>query len=318
MSVQVLASGLLSTLQDAGREGYRALGVSVGGAADRAAYRLGQWLVGHRAPLPAALEITLRGPILRFEVDACIALTGAPIEAELDGQPAPLNRPFALSSGSTLRLGRVRSGCRSYLAVAGGWAVDPVLGSASTDLRAGFGGHLGRALHSGDRLLISDHPAAPPPRITPAWHLLPSWTPRDGECSALRWLSDAPADWLQLMHRARWKLSAESNRQGLRLLGAALPALPHDGISAPVLPGDVQLPPSGEPLLLGVDAQTVGGYALAGSVIDADLDRLAQLPPNAPLRLLPVSRREALRLARAREAELARAELAIAARISRS
>lgn len=311
----VLKPGLLSTIQDAGREGWRALGVGAAGAADRSAYLLGQYLLGESTPWPAALELSLGGPQLLFDAPARIVLTGAPIDARCDGQPLPWGCVIDLPARSTLTCGRMPAGCRSYLGIAGGWQLDPLLGSRSTDLRAGFGGLDGRALKSGDRLPYRpiDTDIARP-RIHPR-SLSARWCPQREEETELRFLPEpGHPPQTSALQAGHWQIGADSNRHGLRLLGTALQTA-HGGqaISAPVLPGAIQLPPSGQPIILGVDAQTVGGYPILGWIIAADLDRLAQLAPGAGLHLHAVDRRAAEVASRRRQTALARCRIAIEA-----
>lgn len=278
--VQVLVPGLLTTVQDLGRDGWRHLGVARAGALDPDAARLGNRLVGNDADA-AVLELTLHGPTLRFDAPIRIALTGRSVAARFDGAALPMGRPLDLPAG-TLTLGAVRDGARAWLAIGGGFAMPRVLGSCSTDLRGGFGGHEGRALRAGDTLALgaAASPAIDAPRV-PGWWADPDFDQhRD---APVRYLPSAdPA--AAALARQSWQVSAASNRQGLRLRGAALTGERAGGLSEPVAPGTLQLPPDGQPIVLLADAQTVGGYPRLGHVIAADLPRLAQLPPHATLR----------------------------------
>ena len=151
MSLDIIRSGLLATVQDLGRPGYQYAGIPVGGALDAPALRLANLLIGN-APGEAGLEITLAGPTLRFARPHLLALTGADLSATLDGQLLPLGRPVAVRVGTTLAFGAARAGCRAYLALAGGLDLPPVLGSRATLVRANLGGLHGRALRAGDQL----------------------------------------------------------------------------------------------------------------------------------------------------------------------
>ncbi|MBS7458739.1 biotin-dependent carboxyltransferase family protein [Coralloluteibacterium stylophorae] len=312
MSVEVLAAGPLTTVQDAGRRGLRHLGIGRSGALDHWALRVGNLLVGNREDAPA-LEITLHGPTLRFHAPARIALCGADTGARLDGARVPGWRPCDVPAGSTLRIGACRDGARALLALAGGIDVPAALGSASTDLRGGFGGLDGRALRRGDRLAVGrcDAVANGSAAVAPWWidpqadadpraaiRLLPGADAADGLCAA------------------RWRVAAASNRQGLRLEGAALaPDAQHARISQPVLPGTVQLPPDGRPIVLLADAQTHGGYPVVGHVATAELSRLARLRPGDALRFAWCSVDEARALACVQRQRLARIAMAIEARL---
>lgn len=315
MSIEVLAPGLSTTVQDRGRPGWGALGVGVGGAADAYSLAVANLLVGN-PPGTAALEISLAGPQLRFAKGARVALTGAEIEANCGGRPLPGWRGIDLPADAQLSLGGCRRGARAYLAVRGGIAVAEVLGSRSTDLRGGFGGLEGRALRAGDLLPLGATSGSDPEilRIDPRWV-----NPRpDLDLAAppvLRFLAgnDALAEPAALT-RADWQVATSSNRQGLRLGGPALRAASAaERISEPVLPGTIQLPPDGQPILLGVDAQTVGGYPRIGHLIRADWPRLAQLRPGDRLRLQPVDSAAAQLAWRAQQARLARIAIALGA-----
>jgi antagonist of KipI len=322
MSAEFLAPGLLTSVQDGGRHGSRALGVRLGGAADTYSLRIANLLVGND-PGAAALEITLNGPTLRLQRAATIALCGATIDAHADGIALPGWRPIALPAGCTLTFGTCRRGARAYLAFDGGIDVPVVLGSRSTDLRGGFGGHEGRCLRAGDLLALgaSTVPvtATAAPRIASWW--IDAGSDLDfADSIAVRVLpgSDAmqPVD---ALHMQDYAIDAASDRQGLRLRGTALQlADAHERISEPVVPGTVQLPPDGQPIVLLADAQTVGGYPRIGHVIAADLPRLAQRRAGQHLRFIPIDQAEAQRANAAQQTRLARIAVAILDRQRRS
>ena len=325
MSLEILGGGLQTTVQDLGRFGYRHLGVGAAGALDAYSARVGNLLVGNPEN-SATLEIALQGPRLRFQQAARIAITGADIDAQADGIAIPGWRPIDLPAGCELLLGPCRRGARAYLAIAGSLQVPPVLGSASTDLRAGFGGVDGRCLTAGDVLVLGSaspvgaasaaiSPPSAKPTIAPWWlnpepdldfnhqtpiHLLPG---RD---------TIAPAS---ALFSNPYRVSPQSNRQGLRLLGAPLTlADDRERLSEPVAPGTVQLPPDGLPIVLLAEAQTIGGYPRIGHVIAADLPRLAQLRPGDTLRFETIDAPGAQALACAQRQRLTRMALAIGQR----
>ena len=316
MSIEVISPGLLTTVQDAGRFGHRALGVGVSGALDGYSREVANRLVGNPGNA-AILEITLQGPTLRF-LRAARSLCGAPIDARASDREIPGWRPIDLPAGTELQLGSCRNGCRATLAVAGGIDVPLVLGSRSTDLRGGFGGIEGRALRAGDRLPLAAPGVATSLAIPSLWidpapdlefpgeatlRLLPG---RDAVAGGDAWLSE------------RYVVSAASNRQGLRLQGPPLRVEDTDErISEPVAPGTVQLPPDGQPIVLLADAQTVGGYPRIGHVVTADLPRLAQLRPGDRLRFEAVDPAAARQLACQQRQRLARIALAIEQRLTR-
>jgi biotin-dependent carboxylase-like uncharacterized protein len=321
MQVEVLAPGLLTTVQDRGRHAHRALGIGSAGAVDAFSARIANLLLGN--PEDAALlEITLSGPRLRFESAIEIAICGGDIDARCNGTVIPGWRPVMLPAAAELRLGAVRRGCRSYLAVSGGWQVPCVLGSRSTDVRAGFGGVEGRALCAGDRLQAGPggdgqaHDTRVDALQIARWWVDPRPDLDFNRTAVLHVLpgidDSAPPG---ALFRSAWTIDPASNRQGIRLRGPAL-ALADDRqrLSEPVLPGTLQLPAGGQPILLLAEAQTIGGYARIGHVAGADLPRAAQLRPGEPLHFRPIEPDEAWRMHCAQRQRLARMAQSIAMR----
>jgi antagonist of KipI len=304
--LQVLSPGPLTTVQDLGRIGWRHLGVAQSGALDPSAVILANRLVGN-APDEAVLELTLQGPSLQFDQPVRLAICGARVLARFESAAGErcvieAGRPVILPAG-VLRIGALRDGARAWLAFAGGIDVPDVLGSRSTDLRGGFGGHEGRALRDGDALhLRTSHAIACVRPQSPKWWIDPHFDERG---LPIRYVPSPQAGGALLDGRA-WKASNRSNRQGLRLEGGKLGADRPEEISAPVAPGTVQLPPDGQPIVLLADAQTVGGYPRLGHVIAADLPRLAQLRPGDSLRFQACDLQTATRLACAARARVAR------------
>ncbi|MFJ8578904.1 biotin-dependent carboxyltransferase family protein [Micromonospora sp. NPDC093277] len=271
--IEVLRAGALTTVQDQGRPGHAHLGVPRSGALDPAALRLANRLVGN-PETAAGLEITLTGCTLRFGRAATVALIGAEVDVRVDRRPGDLGRPLSLLAGALLRIGPARAGLRTWLAVGGGIAVEPVLGSRATDTLSGLGPP---PVRDGDRLPLGepDGPPAPvdvtpgpplPDRLRLAVHPGPR---RD-------WFAPAALD---LLLGTPYTISPASNRVGARLVGAALPRavageLPSEGL---VL-GAVQVPPDGQPLIFLADHPTTGGYPVIG-VVD-DVTPLAQARPG--------------------------------------
>lgn len=303
MSVTVLKPGLLSSLQDGGRPGQAALGVGRAGAMDWPAWRLANALVGNAGDA-AALEFTLTGPSLRFEQAAVIALTGAPIDARVGEQSLPGWTCCALPAGSVLRLGGMRQGCRGYLAVRGGFALPAVLGSRSTDLHARIGPLEGRALRADDRLAVGDGAAWPWLRTLEAprplrWSLDPQpWFDfGDAPLALLRGhhferLDDASQ---HALFEGAFAISKDSNRTASRLDGRRLALrAPLELISEATVPGTVQLPPSGQPIVLQAEAPVTGGYPRIGQLAAVDLARLAQRRPGDAVCFRESTLREAL------------------------
>lgn len=314
--IDVLGSGLQTTVQDLGRFRHRHLGVGTAGALDAVSLRVANLLVGN-AEGAAALEITLQGPRLRMHGAARIAITGADIDAHVDGVALPGWRPIDLPAGCELAFGPCRRGARAYLAIAGGVAVESILDSASTDLRAGFGGFDGRALATGDVLAIgaTSLPDIDAPAI-PKWWIDPHPDLDLAHARPIRMLPGhdhvVPSD--ALVAQA-WRVTAHSNRQGLRMQGEPLRlADARDRLSEPVAPGTVQLPPDGQPIVLLGEAQTIGGYPRIGHVIAADLPRLAQRRPGEFVQFEWVDAAAAHAAACAQRHRLTRIGLAIAQR----
>ena len=281
--IEVLAPGALTTVQDLGRFGFGRLGVSPGGAADTLALRLGNLLAGNAAE-EAALEVTLLGPRLRFDSPARVVVAGADLAPRLDGRPVAMHEALAIAAGGVLSFGGGTGGPRAYVAVAGGLDVEPVLGSASTDLRGGFGGVEGRALVAGDRLAVGSRHGRPRRLGENARQMLLA------RRTTLRVMPGAhterfSADALERLGAEAWVMRADSDRMGVRLAGPQLELRePFEMLSEGVGPGAVQVPAGGMPIVLGVDHPATGGYPQIAHVIAADLPSLAQLRPGAAMR----------------------------------
>ena len=269
-AVEVLHPGPFATVQDLGRPGLAALGVPGSGAFDRAALRAANALVGN-PPGAAAVEVTFGGFAFRCAVAATVALTGAACPG-LDAGVA-----VSLPAGAVVRLGAPPTGLRSYLAVRGGFSVEPVLGSRATDTLSGLGP---APLRAGDRLPVGPGPAG---EVSEA--VVPASAPRP-----LRVVPGPRADWftpdaVRLLSTVTWRVRPDSDRVGIRLDGprlerTALAELPTE----PTLPGAVQVPPDGRPILFGPDAPVTGGYPVIAVVVDADLDQAAQRRPGDAVR----------------------------------
>ena len=316
MTLEVLAAGLQTTVQDLGRLGYRHLGVGVAGALDCYSARVANLLVGNPEN-SALLEIALHGPRLRFRQAARIAITGADVDAHSDGVAIHGWRQVDLPAGCELVIGQCRRGARAYLAIAGGVQVTKVLGSACTDLRARLGGVDGRCLAAGDILALG---AAVVPNVDEA-AIASWWVNREPDLDfnhsgPIRLLPGRePVVPPAALCANSWRVSAQSNRQGLRLQGAALTlADSTDRLSEPVAPGTVQLPPDGQPIVLLAEAQTIGGYPRIGHVISCDLPRLAQLRAGDTLRFETIDAAAAQALACAQRHRLSRMAVAIGQR----
>jgi biotin-dependent carboxylase-like uncharacterized protein len=282
--IQVQDPGLFTTVQDLGREGFGPLGVSPSGAADAISLRLGNRLVGN-AEGAAGLEMTLLGGTFLFPEGSLLALSGSDFGATLDGKPVELLSSFEAKAGQTLRLGPTRTGARCYLCVRGGIAAKLFLGSASTHVLSGLGGHEGRALRKGDVLNVGA--ASGPPRM----QRLSARAKQEMQSrKALRITPGPQREWFsesaqRLFHESKYRVAEESNRMGIRLEGAAIPA-PSGGemVSEGVALGAIQVPEGGKPIILFVEQQTTGGYPKIANVISADFHSLGQLRPRDEIR----------------------------------
>jgi biotin-dependent carboxylase-like uncharacterized protein len=273
-ALTVLATGPLTTVQDEGRPGQAALGIGRSGACDRASAALANRLVGNPASA-AVLEVTFGGLAVRAGADLLVVTTGARCPG------APHAAPTLLRRGAELRLGPPAGGLRSYLAVRGGIDVPPVLGSRSTDVLAG----LGPAVVAAGDVLPAGEPSVPPAGVD----LAPVADPPAGEV-AVAVLPGPRADWFgaagwSALTGQPWQVTSDSNRVGLRLDGRPLARLrggelPSEGM----VRGALQVPPAGTPVLFLADHPVTGGYPVIGYVIDADVDRCAQLRPGQALR----------------------------------
>ena len=301
-TVTVLRPGLFTTVQDSGRWGHQASGVSVAGPLDEVAHRLANVAVGNDAGA-ATLEVTLLGPELRFDHAANVVLTGADLAATLDGSPVVLDAPFACGPGSILAFGARRRGARAYLGVDGGFVTPPVFGSRATHARSGIGGLKGRALAAGDRIELGDADMRrrPPARDLSRTGLSSARLPAArGAGARLRIMSgpyedEHSADVLEALQHTRFVVGAQSDRMGYRLTGPPIVVGPPDeGISTATVPGAIQLPPSGEPILLMADRQTAGGYPQVATVITADQPLAGQLAPGDWVEFERCSRGEAI------------------------
>ena len=307
--IQVQEPGLFTTVQDLGREGFGAMGVSASGAADAISLRLGNRMVGNHQGA-AGLEMTLLGGTFTFLERALLALTGSDFGATLDGKPVELWGSFEAKAGQTLRLGPTRSGARCYLCVRGGIAVEPLLGSASTHILSGLGGHEGRALRKGDALKIGAERGAIHERRLTA-RALKELQPR----KVLRVTEGPQSDWFpesarRLFYESRYRVAEESNRMGIRLEGAIVP-VPSGGemISEGVSLGAIQVPEGGKPIILFVEQQTTGGYPKIANVISADFHSLGQLRPRDEIRFERVDWETARALLREQEELMASEDL---------
>ena len=310
--IEIVRPGPLSSVQDAGRAGYRYLGVGASGAMDDLALIAANLMLGNDEGA-AAIEVTLGGIELRFTAPCAFAVAGADAGFTLDGEPIPGWWAATAREGQVLRAAAPRFGLRSYIAFSGGVDVVPVLGARATDLKAGFGGFAGRALAAGDRLPLGKAGKLARPFGLAAGKLGLWSAPAERDAATVLRMVPA-AEWedhddemQSLFLSTEWKVDPASNRVGIRLTGPQIhPRRPRELLSHGILPGTVQLPPSGMPIVQKRDANTVGGYPKLGVVIGPDLRLLAQTRLGGHVRFVTISRAEALEALRKRERLLER------------
>lgn len=330
MSMNILRSGMLTTIQDLGRWGYQKYGILVGGAMDTDAARLSNRLVGNDES-EGVLEITLIGPVIRFTEDALIALCGADLTPLIDNCPMPMGRPVYVSAGTTLRFGQPKRGCRTYLAVSGGFDIPQVMGSKSTYLQAHLGGYKGRPLQKGDILSLCG--------LTPAGEKILSHLKPLGNVKTVPWYIMEPSVYhgkpqairltkgLQYdafatvsqgdLVKKEFTITVQADRMGYRLEGPSLQLKePQEMISEAAVFGTMQVPGNGNPIILMADHQSVAGYLKIGQICLADLPALAQCGPGTKLHFALITTEEAEKLWRAHERYMDEIILALQCRFS--
>jgi len=311
-NLHVVNPGLFTTIQDSGRWGHQSRGVPVSGAMDGASYRIANALV-RNPPDAAALEVTMIGPELAFDDERVVAVAGAEFELTLDGRPVRIAEPFHAPRASCLRFGRRVRGARAYVAIGGGIDVPRVLGSRSTHVLSGLGGLQGRAVAAGDRLPLGNAEVA----VVRSVHPPDARLPAVNEPTTLSVLPGPHVDMFQrnaldVLQSAPYEVDAKSDRMGYRLNGPLLrPTHGADIISEATPLGSVQVPGSGEPILLMADRQTIGGYSKIATVASVDIDRAGQLASGDRLSFTVCSDREALSALIAREQQLMALESAV-------
>jgi biotin-dependent carboxylase-like uncharacterized protein len=308
-TILVQSPGLFTTVQDLGREGFGAIGVSPSGAADAISLRIGNRLV-ENPKTAAGLEMTLVGGTFQFPEGAVFALAGSDFGATLDDVPVRLWTSVQARPGQTLQVGPTRGGARCYLCVHGAILVQTLMGSASSHVLSGLGGWQGRALRKGDRLPVGE-PGVRFHERTIAASAIERLSPR----RVLRVTQGPQSDLFpepshRLLCEATYRVKEESNRVGIRLEGPPIPAS-SDGemITEGVSLGAIQVPPGGRPIIVFVEQQTTGGYPKIANIISADFHSLGQLRPRDEIRFERVEMETARRLLREQEELLASPEL---------
>jgi biotin-dependent carboxylase-like uncharacterized protein len=297
ISLEVKACGPMTSLQDRGRAGYQRFGVSPSGAMDFRSLAAANALVGNPPDMAGIEFVNLGGAFTCTGGDLRIALVGADCTLTIDGAPVPEQTSVVLKEGQTAQVGHARTGTFAYLAVAGGFAVEPQLGSLSFHLRSRLGGLNGAPLQAGDHLPC--HVDAQPGALMNL--------PLDlrGDDAPIRVLLGPQGDYftpdaIKTFLSVEFTVSPQADRMGFQLTG---PRIEHakgfNIVSDGIVTGHIQIPGSGQPIVLMRDRQTAGGYPKIATVISADLDRFAQLRPGSPVRFRAVDREEAVAAARA-------------------
>ncbi|WP_349409773.1 biotin-dependent carboxyltransferase family protein [Pseudalkalibacillus sp. SCS-8] len=310
--MRIIKSGLQTTIQDAGRYGYQRFGVIVSGVMDQMAYRIGNILVGNQGN-EASIEMTMKGPEIEFEEDALITITGGNLSPTIDGNLIKLWRPIYVRAGTVLKFGGCTSGCRAYLAVGGGIDVPEVMDSRSTYMRAGIGGHEGRALKDDDCLklckpgersneilkLLKDPDQ---PYVESDWSSASEWSTEESDENIIRFIPGR--EWSLFTQESQeaftgeeFQLTPQSDRMGFRFKGAQLQLSEKiDMISEAVAFGTVQVPSEGNPIILLADRQTAGGYPKIAQIATADFSKVVQLKPGEKVRFKKITHKEAEKL----------------------
>src|SRR5438874_3949388 len=306
----VTRAGFLTSVQDLGRTGFREFGVSTSGALDPFALRVANLLVGND-PGAAGIEVTLGGLQLRFEDERMVAWCGGEFDVRVGSTALPAGHAARVHAGEQIDFGRANTGCRCWLAISGGIDVARVLGSHSTDLRAAFGGFEGRTLRDGDVVQLAKWPGSPTPAtVISSWTAPHDWVSPAKRDPVLRFIRGIDLNrfdnaTIERLTTEAFSVSPDSNRMGARFDGPELKREDNvELVSEAVAPGTIQVPPSGKPILLLGDCQTIGGYPKIAHVITVDLGIAAQLRAGDRVLFSEVSLADAHRLLLEREREL--------------
>jgi antagonist of KipI len=326
MSLQILKPGLLTSVQDQGRWGSQRYGVVVGGAVDGFAAAVANMIVGNDEH-SAVLEMALIGPELRAQDTMLVAVCGADFDFRVNGVAIRRGRPVLVHPGEVLSFGQAKQGARAWLAVAGGIDVPAVLGSRSTHVRGRMGGIEGRPLIGGDVIPIGApsvwagrlrQSLQTTGKISPSWSIRPETLGRHSATGRVRtvpgpeWSLFTPEAHHRLFNET-YRVTKDVDRMGMRLAGPMLePAVPREEISSAVNVGVVQVPTSGQPIVLLTGRQTVGGYPRIAAVATVDLGQLAQLKPGDTLGFEEITLAQAHELLLLRTRDFGRARDGIA------
>lgn len=295
-AVKVISPGALTTVQDAGRFGFLQSGISVSGVMDSYSHRAANLLVDNPQE-EAVLEVTLMGPVLEFQCSTRIAVTGAVMQPKLNDQPVPMWQTIPVGEGDRLSFSGIQGGCRAYIAFAGGLDVPVIMGSKSTNLKAQMGGFEGRMLKRDDVV-----PLKAPSGEAKLWAASEEWIPKFPTQITLRAVLGPQEDLfteegIASFLNTEYLVTPANDRMGYRLEGEEIThKAGADIVSDGIVMGAVQVPSSGQPIILMADRQTTGGYTKIATVVTADLPLLAQAQAGTKIRFEQVSVEEAQQL----------------------
>lgn len=314
MGIEIKSPGLLTTIQDGGRFGFRKYGVIVSGAMDQIAFRVSNLLVGNKEN-DAVLEITLLGPEILIKEDTLISICGGDLSPKINEDEVPMWRPIYVKAGSVLSFGKCRSGTRAYVAFAGSFHIEEVMGSKSTYIRAEIGGYEGRRLNKEDVLELNKTSCSSIEIMKilsrhinsngysyPNWLVSNSIIPNYKVNSIIRIIKGGEFDFFddnskKIFFENNFIVTPQSDRMGYRLKGQELKLKNSlEMISEAVSLGTIQVPPDGNPIILLADRQTTGGYPKIGQAITVDMPIVSQLKPGDSMRFEEISLEEAQRL----------------------
>lgn len=318
MRISVLNPGLQSTIQDLGRHGYQKYGVIVSGAMDTYSIRLANIVVGNTEK-EGVLEITMIGPSLELEKGTLFSITGGNVSPTINGKKIPMGRPIYLKEACVLNFGACIAGCRSYLAMAGGFEVPEVMESKSTYLRAQFGGFNGRTLKKGDILNLGVKSVEAKKIIeklqqitskgeftAPSWYIGDSIAENSNSTFVRvfkdRQFNNISEESVNKFFNSEFNVDNKSDRMGYRLCGEKIELKESlEMISEEVSVGTIQIPPDGNPIILLADRQTTGGYPKLAHVASVDIQKIVQLKPNDKIKFKQITLKEAEKLYLERE-----------------
>ncbi|WP_173915548.1 biotin-dependent carboxyltransferase family protein [Halobacillus sp. Marseille-Q1614] len=305
--LKIVKDGLLTSIQDLGRTGYQKYGVISSGSMDTYAHRIANVLVGNEEQ-EATVEVTLLGPEIKFEEDALLSICGGDLSPKVNNQNVSMWKPVYIERGSTLKFGKPKSGCRAYLAIAGGLDIPEVMGSRSTYLRAELGGFKGRALSSGDeiafRSALSDErkkSLSGKGFIESRWMVAKDIIPDYSSRPVVSIIDGPQYDWFdknsqESLFKESFKVSSQSDRMGYRLNGPSLSLKKKkELISEAVAFGSIQVPPDGNPIILLADRQTTGGYPKIGQAASVELPVISQIKPGEQISFKRITLEDAQR-----------------------